>query len=172
MTIGDKSGTVTRIKIRATTLGDLDNREILIPNENLISQEVTNWTLSNSVTRVIVRVGIAYGSDTEKAREVMMQTIRNRPKILDAPPPQVFFLGFGDSSLDFELRFFLRKFEDRFPVSHAVHTDINKALEKHGFEIPFPQRDLNWRGQDGQINVAQSGPPRKNTSSSSDTPDS
>ncbi|MEM9599578.1 MAG: mechanosensitive ion channel domain-containing protein, partial [Pseudomonadota bacterium] len=105
VTIGDKSGTVTRIKIRATTLGDLDNREILIPNENLISQEVTNWTLSNSVTRVIVRVGIAYGSDTESAREVMLDVLDANRKILETPPPQVFFLGFGDSSLDFELRF-------------------------------------------------------------------
>ena len=157
VTIGDKSGTVTRIKIRATTLGDLDNREILIPNENLISQEVTNWTLSNSVTRVIVRVGIAYGSDTDRARDVMLETLKNTGKILDTPPPQVFFLGFGDSSLDFELRFFLRKFEDRFPVSHQVHTDVNKALAEHGFEIPFPQRDLNWRGQTAPFEMATRG---------------
>lgn len=160
VTIGDKSGTVTRIKIRATTLGDLDNREILIPNENLISQEVTNWTLSNSVTRVIVNVGIAYGSDTEKAREIMLETLKETGKILETPPPQVFFLGFGDSSLDFELRFFLRKFEDRFPVSHQVHTDVNKALAKHGFEIPFPQRDLNWRGQSAPFDIKPTAPKR------------
>ncbi|MGB6318734.1 MAG: mechanosensitive ion channel domain-containing protein, partial [Litorimonas sp.] len=151
VTIGDKSGTVTRIKIRATTLGDLDNREILIPNENLISQEVTNWTLSNSTTRVVVNVGIAYGSDTDRAREVMMDVLRDNTKIIETPPPQVFFLGFGDSSLDFQLRFFLRNFEDRFPVSHQIHTDVNKALAREGFEIPFPQRDLNWRGQDGPL---------------------
>jgi len=153
VTIGDNSGTVTRIKIRATTLGDLDNREILIPNENLISQEVTNWTLSNSTTRVIVHVGIAYGSDTDRAREVMLNVLRENSKILDTPPPQVFFLGFGDSSLDFQVRFFLRTFEDRFPVTHQVHTDVNKALAREGFEIPFPQRDLNWRGQDGPLEI-------------------
>lgn len=155
VTIGDKSGTVTRIKIRATTLGDLDNREILIPNENLISQEVTNWTLSNSVTRVIVRVGIAYGSDTDEAREVMLDVIKDNKRVLETPPPQAFFLGFGDSSLDFELRFFIRTFEERFPVSHQIHTAINKALAKHGFEIPFPQRDINWRGQDGPLELLQ-----------------
>jgi potassium efflux system protein len=149
VTIGENSGTVTRIKIRATTLGDLDNREILIPNENLISQEVTNWTLSNSTTRVVVHVGIAYGSDTDRAREVMLGVLRDNQRILDTPPPQVFFLGFGDSSLDFQVRFFLRTFEERFPVSHQVHTDINKTLAREGFEIPFPQRDLNFRGQDG-----------------------
>lgn len=156
VTIGDKSGTVTRIKIRATTLGDLDNREILIPNENLISQEVTNWTLSNSVTRVVVHVGVAYGSDTDAARDVMMGVIRENQKILDTPPPQVFFLGFGDSSLDFQLRFFLRAFEDRFPVSHQVHTEVNKALAGAGFEIPFPQRDLNIRTQDIPLDIRSS----------------
>lgn len=158
VTIGDMSGTVTRIKIRATTLGDLDNREILIPNENLISQEVTNWTLSNSTTRVIVHVGIAYGSDTDRAREVMLDVIRNNQKILETPPPQVFFLGFGDSSLDFQVRFFLRTFEDRFPVSHQVHTEVNKALAREGFEIPFPQRDLNFRTDGIPINVQASAP--------------
>lgn len=154
VTIGDKSGTVTRIKIRATTLGDLDNREILIPNENLISQEVTNWTLSNSVTRVIVRVGVAYGSDTDGAREVMLDVVRDNQKILDTPLPQVFFLGFGDSSLDFEIRFFIRNFEDRFPVSHQVHTEVNKMLATAGFEIPFPQRDLNIRTQDMPLEIS------------------
>lgn len=153
VTIGDNSGTVTRIKIRATTLGDLDNREILIPNENLISQEVTNWTLSNSTTRVVVHVGIAYGSDTERARDVMFGVIRDNPRILETPAPKVFFLGFGDSSLDFQVRFFLRTFEERFPVSHQVHTEIHKALAREGFEIPFPQRDLNIRGQDGPIEI-------------------
>ncbi|WP_189498847.1 mechanosensitive ion channel domain-containing protein [Algimonas arctica] len=162
VTIGDNSGTVTRIKIRATTLGDLDNREILIPNENLISQEVTNWTLSNSTTRVVIHVGIAYGSDTDRAREVMLDVLKENVKILDTPPPQVFFLGFGDSSLDFQVRFFLRTFEDRFPVSHQVHTDINKMLIREGFEIPFPQRDLNIRGQDGplEFKTGYSAPPR------------
>ncbi|GLQ21112.1 mechanosensitive ion channel domain-containing protein [Algimonas porphyrae] len=170
VTIGDKSGTVTRIKIRATTLGDLDNREILIPNENLISQEVTNWTLSNSVTRVIVRVGIAYGSDTEGAREVMLDVIDANRKILETPPPQVFFLGFGDSSLDFELRFFIRNFEDRFPVSHQIHTEVNKALAREGYEIPFPQRDLNIRTQDVALEIRGSNtqPPLGNTESKSD----
>ncbi|WP_298915840.1 mechanosensitive ion channel domain-containing protein [uncultured Algimonas sp.] len=153
VTIGDNSGTVTRIKIRATTLGDLDNREILIPNENLISQEVTNWTLSNSVTRVIVYVGVAYGSDTDRSREIMMDIVKSNNKILETPPPQVFFLGFGDSSLDFEVRVFLRNFEDRFPVRHTLHTEINKALAEAGIEIPFPQRDLHIRSQDMPLGI-------------------
>lgn len=156
VTIGDQSGTVSQIKIRATTLNDLDNLEILIPNEALISERVTNWTLSNSVTRLIVRVGIAYGSDTDAARDLMHATVKAHPKVLDNPAPQVFFVGFGDSSLDFEIRVFLNSFEDRAPMRHAVHTDIYKALENAGFSIPFPQRDLNIVSQKVPLSVTAS----------------
>ncbi len=143
VTIGEQSGTVSRIQIRATTLSDLENREILIPNEALIGERVTNWTLSNSVTRLTVPVGIAYGSDSDAAGELMLDTLKNNPKVLDNPPPQVLFMGFGESSLNFELRAFLRNFDDRVPVRHSIHSDIYKALEAAGISIPFPQRDLN-----------------------------
>jgi len=143
VTIGEQSGTVGQIKIRATTLNDLDNREILIPNEALISERVINWTLSNSITRLIVPVGIAYGSDTDKARDVMLEAVKGHPKVLSQPAPQVLFIGFGDSSLDFEVRVFLTNFEDRVPMRHVVHTETYKALAAAGISIPFPQRDLN-----------------------------
>ena len=154
VTIGEQSGTVSRIKIRATTLMDLDNREILIPNEALISERVTNWTLSNAVTRLTVPVGIAYGSDTDKARDLMLEALKANEKILEKPAPQVLFMGFGDSSLDFELRVFLRSFDDRVPVRHMIHTDINRVLEKAGISIPFPQRDLNIVSQNIPLEVA------------------
>ena len=143
VTIGEQSGTVSRIQIRATTLSDLENREILIPNEALIGERVTNWTLSNSVTRLTVPVGIAYGSDSDAAGELMLKTLKDNPKVLDSPPPQVLFMGFGESSLDFELRAFLRNFDDRVPVKHSIHSDIYKALDGAGISIPFPQRDIN-----------------------------
>jgi potassium efflux system protein len=151
VTIGDQSGTVSRIQIRATTLKDLDNLEILIPNEALISERVTNWTLSSSVTRLMVRVGIAYGSDTEAAREIMLETIKNLPKVLSNPAPQVLFTGFGDSSLDFEIRVFLTSFDDRVPMRHVIHTEINKALEAANISIPFPQRDLHVISQNTPV---------------------
>lgn len=154
VTIGDQSGTVSRIQIRATTLMDLENREILIPNEALISERVTNWTLSNSVTRVTVPVGIAYGSDTDRAREIMLEALKANPKVLENPAPQALFLGFGDSSLNFELRVFLRNFDDRVPVRHMVHMDINRVLAKAGISIPFPQRDLNIVSQNIPLEVA------------------
>lgn len=167
VTIGDQSGTVSRIKIRATTLNDLDNLEILIPNEAVISERVTNWTLSNSITRLIVRVGIAYGSDTEKARDLIMDTVTAQSKVLDTPAPQVIFTGFGDSSLDFEIRVFLRNFEDRVPVRHLLHTEINKTLEAAGIAIPFPQRDLNIVSQTLPLEVLskpKASPKRKKAS--------
>lgn len=148
VTIGEQSGTVSRIQIRATTLSDLDNREILIPNEALISERVTNWTLSNSVTRMILPVGIAYGSDTDKARDIMLDVLKANPKVLNTPAPNVLFTGFGDSSLDFQMRVFLNNFEDRWPVTHVIHTEINKALEAEGISIPFPQTDVNIIAQD------------------------
>lgn len=143
VTIGDQSGSVSRIKIRATTLTDLDRREILIPNKEIITGRVTNWTLSNSITRMIIPVGIAYGSDTDKAKDIIQNVLTDIPKVLETPPPQVFFLGFGESSLDFELRIFISGYEERYPVSHIVHTKVNKALEAAGINIPFPQRDIH-----------------------------
>ena len=168
VTIGEESGIVSRIKIRATTLNDLDNREILIPNEALISERVTNWTLSNSVTRLIVKVGIAYGSNTDKARELMLETVKNLPKVLDTPPPSVLFMGFGDSSLDFEVRVFLRTFDERVPMTHTIHTEINKTLEKAGIPIPFPQRDLNIVSQNVPLEfLPKAKPARRQTKSTS-----
>lgn len=143
VTIGDQSGTVSRIQIRATTLSDLENREILIPNEALISERVTNWTLSNPVTRLTINIGIAYGSDTDVAAELMLATLKATPKVLESPMPQVLFIGFGDSSLDFELRAFLRNFDDRVAVQSSIYSAIYKALGDAGITIPFPQRDLH-----------------------------
>lgn len=143
VTIGDQSGAISRIKIRATTLTALDNKEIVIPNKALITEKVVNWTLSNSITRLVVPFGVAYGTDTDKVRELIMDVVERHEKLLSSPKPQVFFLGFGDSSLDFEARVFLRGVEDRLPVSHELHTEINKTLDAAGISIPFPQRDLH-----------------------------
>lgn len=173
VTIGDQSGTVSRIKIRATTLKDLDNLEILIPNEALISERVTNWTLSSSITRLIVPVGIAYGSDTDAAREIMLEAVKCLPKVLTTPAPNVLFMGFGDSSLDFQVRVFLSSFDDRVPMTHVIHTEINKALEAAGIPIPFPQRDLNIVSQNLPLEIvsnAKTTPKRKQASSPKSAP--
>ena len=146
VTIGDLSGTVSNIKIRATTITDFDNREVLLPNKSIITENVTNWTLHNPITRLLLKIGIAYGSDTRLAREVLLNVIDNHPDVLKLPAPSVLFMNHGESSLDFELRIFVESPSKRLPVIHEINTLINEALSKNGFEIPFPQRDIHIIG--------------------------
>ncbi len=145
VTIEGLSGTVTKIRIRATTVTDWDNKEQVIPNQNFLTSPLINWTLSDPITRVVIGVGIAYGSDTEKALQVITSAVHALPDVLADPPSTVFFVGFGDSSLDFEVRVFVRDRLRREPLKHELHMAINKALAEAGIEIPFPQRDLHLR---------------------------
>ena len=145
VTVGQLTGTVSRVRIRATTITDWDRKEIIVPNKAFITEQVVNWTLADPITRVVVPVGISYGSDVELAQKVMEDTLSSLPLVLDEPAPRVYFIGFGDSSLDFSLRVYSRQLDDRLPLMHAVHKAIHKALREHGIEIPFPQRDLHVR---------------------------
>ena len=161
VTIGEDSGTITRIQIRATTLMDLDNKEILIPNKALVTERVTNWTLTNPITRLKIGVGVAYGSDTQLAHKTILDTVKANRNVLSNPEPTALFLGFGDSSLDFEVRVFLRDFAQRFMVSHELHMAIDQALRDVNIEIPFPQRDLNIKNPDIKIVSEDKPKPRK-----------
>jgi small-conductance mechanosensitive channel len=143
VTIGDQTGTVTNISIRATTVTDFDNREVLLPNKSIITENVTNWTLNDAVTRVVIKIGVAYGSDVEQVRDLLMQELKNKKDILTQPAPQVFFLEHGDSSLNFEARVYVEKTEYRLPVTHAINSSFNRVLAEHNISIPFPQRDLH-----------------------------
>lgn len=146
VTINNLSGTVNNIKIRATTITDFDNREVLLPNKAIITGEVTNWTLHNAVTRLIIPVGVAYGSDVAKVRDILTSVIEANPDVLVDPAPTVFFVAHGDSSLDFEIRLFVATPMQRLPVTHDVNAGINAALTAHNIEIPFPQRDIHIKG--------------------------
>ena len=145
VTVGQLTGTVTRVRIRATTITDWDRKEIIVPNKAFITEQVVNWTLTDPITRLVIPVGIAYGSDVELAHRVMEETLRSMPLVLDEPEPKVWFVGFGESSLDFKLYVYSRQLSDRLPLTHAVHQSIFAALKEHGIEIPFPQRDIHMR---------------------------
>lgn len=145
VTVGDLTGTVNRIQIRATTIRDFDQKEIIVPNKSFITEKLINWTLTDPITRVVVPVGIAYGSDTRLAYDLIKTTAQHNELVMSDPPLQLFFLGFGDNALDFELRVFVRQLDDRLPVKHALHMDINDVLQENGIEIPFPQRDIHIR---------------------------
>jgi potassium efflux system protein len=145
VTVGQLTGKVARVRIRATTIIDWDRKEIIVPNKAFITEQVVNWTLSDPITRIVIPVGIAYGSDFNLAHRVMGDTLSRLPLVLEEPPPRVYFVGFGDNSLNFNLYVFSRELEDRLPLTHAVHAEILSALRENGIEIPFPQRDLHLR---------------------------
>lgn len=145
VTIDGITGTVSRIRIRATTLVDWDRKEQIIPNKTFVTQDLTNWTLSDSITRVIVSVGVAYGSDMEKVDEVLLRVAHSNERIVDDPAPAVFCVELGDSGMHFELRVFVNDPLNYMPVSHEINAAITRALYDAGIEIPFPQRDLHVR---------------------------
>ena len=148
VTIGNTTGTVTRIKIRAITITDFDNFEVLVPNKAFITDTVQNWTLTSPVTRLMLKVGIAYGSDVAKAQQLMLDAVSANPQVLSSPSPSVLFLGFGDSALEFEIRAFVGRIEHRLQTQHELHMALDAALRQAGIEIPFPQRDLHLRHSD------------------------
>src|SRR5690606_33943584 len=113
VTIGNVSGTVSRIHIRATTITDFDRKEMIVPNKAFITGELTNWSLSDTITRVTVKVGVAYGSDLELTRKLLLQIADDNPRVLKDPAPLVFLLAFGASTLDHELRVHVRELVDR-----------------------------------------------------------
>jgi len=139
------TGTIDAINTRATTLTDWDNKEIIIPNKTLITEQLTNWSLSSLIIRVIVPVGIAYGSDTELAHRLLLQAAQEHPAVLDKPEKAVFFRAFGASSLDFELRCFVANPGIRVGVVHDLNMRIDKLFREHGVEIAFPQMDVHVR---------------------------
>lgn len=145
ITINGLHGTVTQIRIRATTILDFDRKELVVPNKEFISGQIVNWTLSDSTLRIVVPVGIAYGSDTRRAEELLREIADRHPKVLKDPKPLVYFMDFGDSSLDFELRVYISGLENYMPVLSELHFEIDAAFREAGVEIAFPQRDLHIR---------------------------
>lgn len=145
VTIGGVTGTVTRIRIRATTLVDWDRKEQIIPNRTFVTQDLTNWTLSDPITRVTLRVGVAYGADVNKVQDILTQVARKNERVVSDPTPEVFCVGLGDSSIDFEVWVYVKDLMDIMPLSHEIHASITSALTDADIEIPFPQRDIHVR---------------------------
>lgn len=143
VTIGDQTGVVTRIQIRATTVTDWDRRELIVPNKEFITGKLINWSLSDPITRVVVPVGVAYGSDTQATEKLLLKIARENLMVLTQPEPSALFVRFGDNSLNFELRVFVRGLDNRLPVTHHLHLAIEREFRKAGINIAFPQRDIH-----------------------------
>jgi len=139
-------GEVTRIGIRASTVTTFQGAEVIVPNGDLISKQVVNWTLSNRRRRVEIDVGVAYGSSPEEVIEILLETARQHPEVSADPEAEAVFTGFGDSSLDFQLKCWVDRFELSFSVASELRVAVNRALAEADIEIPFPQRDVNLRG--------------------------
>jgi potassium-dependent mechanosensitive channel len=145
ITVGDLSGRVTRIRTRATTILDFDNKEIVVPNKTFITGQLINWTLSDTTTRITIKVGVAYGTNPDQVHQLLLQAARENTRVLPEPEPRSWFLSFGDSALDFELRVFVATLADRLAVQNEINTRIAHLFAEHGIEIAFPQLDLHVR---------------------------
>lgn len=143
--IGDTVGLIEKVKIRATRIRTFDNAEILVPNSELLAHHVTNWTLSNSIGRITIKVGVAYGSDVNQVLELLDQVAKNHGQVMQREPylHKVLFREFGDSSLNFELRVMIKDIKKFLDVETELNLDITSAFKDAGIEIPFPQRDLH-----------------------------
>ncbi|WP_083567090.1 mechanosensitive ion channel domain-containing protein [Hyphomicrobium sp. CS1GBMeth3] len=130
VTIGNLTGTVSRIHIRATSMTDGENREIIIPNKALITEKVINWTLTDSITRVTLKITVRYGTDTLRAQMAILDAVKATPQVLDSPAPSVFFIGFGPSALEFEVRAFVLQLAHRSAVINDLHVAIERALRE------------------------------------------
>jgi small-conductance mechanosensitive channel len=142
-------GTVRRIGARSSTVVTFQGAEVIVPNSNLISNQVINWTLSSPWRRVDIPVGVAYGTDPEQVLKLLIDTAESYPGVMLQPrPPEAFFLGFGESAMNFELRFWSARQETWFQLKSDVTVAILRALQESGIKIPFPQRDLHLRTVD------------------------
>ncbi len=158
VTVGGVDGRITRIQIRATTVTDWNRRELIVPNKEFITGQIINWTLSDPVTRVDIPVGIAYGANTRQARDLLLRIARTCKHVLDNPAPEALFKGFGDSSLDFQLRVHIPTRDVWAEMIHEMHTQIDDEFRKAGIEIAFPQRDIHIRSMPEALRVEQSEP--------------
>ncbi len=145
VTVGQVTGTVTAMRMRATTITDFDRRELVVPNKKFITEDVMNWTLSDRISRVVIPVGVAYGSDTALTHSTLLQVAHAHPLVLEDPEPTAMFKGFGDSTLNFDLRVFIPNRDVYTTVVHEINSAIDRAFRAADIEIAFPQRDINIR---------------------------
>lgn len=140
--VGGRSGVVKEVGIRSSTIQSYDGSEVIIPNGDLLSQHLINWTLSDRKRRIEIIIGVAYGSDLKLVQEVLLEVMKKN-EILSVPEPKVFVNNFADSAVEFRLLFWVSNFDTWLGVKNQVMLDTYEAFDASGIEIPFPQRDLH-----------------------------
>lgn len=148
VTINDVTGTVAKIRIRAITMIDPDRKEVIVPNKSFVTGQVTNWALSNTVTRLVISVGVAYGSDLELVKRLLLQAANEQPSVLKDPEPRALFLTFGASTLDHELRVYVGQVSDRNDTLDALNRRVNELFAENNIDIAFNQLDIFIKNKD------------------------
>ena len=145
VTVGTVTGSVSKMQMRATTITDFDRREMIVPNKTFITDNVINWTLSDPISRIVLPVGVAHGTDVQKTQAVLLRIARRCTFVMTEPPPSTLFRGIGESSLNIELRVFIPKRDLYTDVVNELNNAIVREFIRYKIEIAYPQRDLHIR---------------------------
>ena len=157
--IGQHQGFIKRVRVRSTEIETFDQSSVIVPNSDFISQPIINWTHTNRVCRVIVPVHVAYGTDTQQVRDILLQAAREHPYVLRMPEAHVLFMSFGESAMHFELRVFSRDTDYFLALGSELRFAIDQKFREAGIVIPFPQRDLHIRSGSWQQGRGRDDPP-------------
>ena len=144
---------IRKIGLRATIVRTMDEADLIIPNADLVHNQVTNWTLTNRQIRLRVPIGVAYGSDVSMVVETIMTCAREQKEVVKSPLPEVLFMNFGDSSLNFELRVWIQDIDSKMRIRSELYHKIERNFRKLNIVIPFPQRDVHFRSYDGDAGL-------------------
>jgi potassium efflux system protein len=153
---GGRQAKIVKIGLRSTTVRTFDEADVIVPNTDLITNQVTNWTLTDRYARAMIAVGVAYGSDVTLVMQTLQECALAHPGVMRNPAPQVVFQSFGDSALNFELRVWVANVDNRLQVASDLHQDIDRRFRQAAIAIPFPQRDLHVRSVASTNNVTAS----------------
>ena len=148
VTINGVSGTIAKIRIRAITLIDFDRKEVIVPNKSFVTGQVINWALSNTMTRLVINVGVAYGSNLELVKKLLLQAANEQTTVLKDPEPRAYFLSFGASTLDHELRVYVAQLAERTNTIDALNRRINELFAENNIDIAFNQLDVFIKNND------------------------
>jgi potassium efflux system protein len=151
VTVGDQTGTVKRITIRATAIQNADNQTVIIPNKEFIAHRVTNWTLGDTYVRLVLSVGVAYGSNMDLVQRLLTEIVGSHPRVLTTPPPAIFLRAFGDHALQWDISCFVPRPQDRTATAHDLLLQIDQVFRQHAIAIPFPQQDVHLRSADATL---------------------
>lgn len=154
VTVSGVSGSVNKIRIRATHILDADRKVVVVPNKTFITSQLTNWTLGDTVTRLVLKVGVGYGSNLELVRKLLYQAANENPRVMHDPEPLVLFQSFGESTLDHDLVIHVRELGDRSRATDEINRRIDELFRQNDIDIAFRQVDVfvkNLEGQEAQI---------------------